>query len=503
MRPYSSCFSLYPFGRGNIWGYGAKVLVFLLTLGFAASAFAINLVEGLTLAGEVKAGLSVNSGDDGKDATDDTTAKAWNNDAGQINRARLTFAYTGGWGGAKIRLQSLGFAGAVTAPYAYGWANLLDGKIVVSGGDIGDDLWGLGKLANVFDPNLDAVDGARVEFKLFDGLSFGYALPLTEGAIGDVFGSSIVGALFKSSFISGAFGLALHPGTDKVEAGKDTWSFVSVPVDGSGNEKELTETEKEQLVHGTQEDGDKYDPTGITYGNVWRKTAGSPAVAAYDPWLDVILGVEVNPIDVLKIVVDARIDTRKYADGKTSFDPKSAASADNRVNDKNGYIRIGPLVQFASGPLTAHVRGDITLQNDGFGKDSTDKANKGQPVNYASTKALKLIKDAHANWVNVENLGDMSIAFRVGGDYKFNSTVNAYLQVGSDNVAWFAGNGLYVKPGVKIALGTASIEIFDKLGQIGADKTKVATDDLASPSVAVKAHSPFTNQFQIDFNWIF
>ncbi|MDR1094999.1 MAG: hypothetical protein LBL31_01275, partial [Spirochaetaceae bacterium] len=111
-----------------------KVLVFLLTLGFAASAFALDLGNGLTVTGEVKAGVNVYSADDGNSDTDDTNVKAWNQDAGQINRARLTFAYAGDWGGAKVRLQSLGFAGAVTAPYAYGWANLLGGKIVVSGG---------------------------------------------------------------------------------------------------------------------------------------------------------------------------------------------------------------------------------------------------------------------------------------------------------------------------------------------------------------------------------
>ncbi|MDR1095386.1 MAG: hypothetical protein LBL31_03255, partial [Spirochaetaceae bacterium] len=360
------------------------------------------------------------------------------------------------------------------APYAYGWANLLGGKIVVSGGDIGDDLWGLGKLAaNVFDPSLDAVDGARVEFKLVDGLSFGYALPLTGTAqpIGDVFGSSVFGGLYKSGLVSGAFGVALHPGTDKVKAGESTWT-VKGPT------------------HTNEANGDN-----VTGQWTWAETKGTE-VPAYDPWLDVILGVEVNPIDVLKILVDARIDTRKLQDDKGEA-----------INDKNGYVRIGPLVQYSSGKLVAHARGDITIQNDGFGKDETGKAYKGQKVSYGDEKVLKETKDAHASWINVKNLGDTSIAFRVGAAYQATDTLNTYLQVGSDNVSWFAGNGLYVKPGLKITLGTASIEIFDKLGQIGADKTVILYNDLSKTGddleVVSKAHSPFTNQFQIDFNWSF
>ncbi|MDR1096129.1 MAG: hypothetical protein LBL31_07045, partial [Spirochaetaceae bacterium] len=144
-----------------------KVLVFLLTLGFAASAFALDLGNGLTVTGEVKAGLSVNSGDDGKDATDDNTAKAWNQDAERAYRIRTTFGYAGDWGGAKIRLQADGNAEIITVPaaanpevyrpdiftqFAYGWADFLEKKVVVYGGLAMEDLWGLGKLsANVFD----------------------------------------------------------------------------------------------------------------------------------------------------------------------------------------------------------------------------------------------------------------------------------------------------------------------------------------------------------------
>jgi hypothetical protein len=422
MRPYSSCFSLYPFGRGNIWGYGAKVLVFLLTLGFAASAFAVDLGNGLTLEGEVKAGLSVDYVDKGDDSM---TAKALNDDAGESFRIRTTFNYAADWGGAKIRLQSVG--GDFSAPRVYGWGNFLGKKIVIHGGKGIDDFWGLGKLSeNVFDPNVDGVDGVRVAFNLLDGLSFGYALPVKVDAqpIGDVFGSSVFGGLYKSSLFTVALGVALNPATDakavKTSTTEVTW-------------------------------------TGSTPTAAWKTT---PAVLAHDAWVKIILGVEVNPVDILKIIVDADIDTRKNDD-----------------HGKTGYIRIGPHVQYSSGPITAHARGDILIQND-------DKGVVDYDTNMVLTE-----KTTYVNYVLVEKEGDTSIAFRIGGAYQLTDTANAYLQLGSDNVSYFDGNGLYVKLGTVINLGPSAIEIFDKINKIGADD--------------FGGSSPLTNQFQIDFAWKF
>jgi hypothetical protein len=417
-----------------------KVLVFLLTLGFAVSAFAVDLGNGFTLVGEVKTGLAVETADDGNGDTDDTTAKGWNQDAERALRVRLTAGYAADWGGAKIRFQSdekepgPGEQGTLFfTKFAYGWANILGGKIVVSGGQAIEDIWGLGKLsANVFDPSLDGVNGVRIAFNLVDGLSFGVALPFSAGAqpIGDVFGSTVFGALYKSDFISGAVSLALHPGTDAV--------------------------------------------------------TGTSAVPEYDPWVDVILGVEVNPVSVLKILVDARIDTRKAYDSDVNRTP---------INDKNGYTRIGPLVQYSSGPLTAHVRGDITIQNDGYGKDSSGKDYKGQKLAELGVTE-DLLKELHASpWAPIESLGDTILAFRVGGAYQVLEPLNAYLQIGSDNVGYVKGAGLYVKPGVKITVGGGSIEIFDKINRLGAEEIKGADP--------IKDHSPITNQFQIDFNWSF
>jgi hypothetical protein len=393
-----------------------------------ASAYAIDFGNGLTLEGEVKAGLSVDYAD--KD-DDSLTAKSLNDDAGESFRIRTTFNYAADWGGAKIRLQSTG--GDFGAPRVYGWGNFLGNKIVVHGGKGIDDLWGLGKLSeNVFDPSVDGVDGVRVAFNLLDGLSFGYALPVKSAAqpIGDFFGSSVFGGLYKSSLVTAAFGVALNPATDK----KDS-TFASV-ADKNDN-------------------GYHQDSQAVVYK--WKETAGDPA---YDSWVRIILGVEVNPVDILKIIVDADIDTRKNDD-----------------HGKTGYIRIGPHVQYSSGPITAHVRGDILIQNDDKGA-----------VDYDAN--MELTEDTtYVNYVLVEKLGDTSIAFRVGGAYQLTDTANAYLQLGSDNVSYFDGNGLYVKLGTVINLGPSAIEIFDKVNKIGADD--------------FGGNSPLTNQFQIDFAWKF
>ncbi|MDR1230639.1 MAG: hypothetical protein LBK61_04470 [Spirochaetaceae bacterium] len=373
------------------------------------------------------------------DDTDDTLISGWNNDAGRALRVRTTFDYAGDWGGAKIRLQSNGFGapnipsgtstnngkledltplnGVVFVEYAYGWANLLDSKIVLSAGKIGDDLWGLGKLSgNVFDPSHDAVTGVRAAFNLVDGLSFGLALPTAAqvtsrnsdgheynyGTVASYFGGLIFGGLFKSDSFNAAATVKLIP---------------------------------------------KYDPK-----------ASNATGTDSDAYVDVIGGVEIA-LAPLNIVVDARFDSRNEDTGTT------------------GFIRIGPLVRFTADALTVHARGDIGIQNG-----------KGTPTGDSGRG-------------NVENPEDASIAFRVGADYAVNSTVGAYIQVGSDNVAWLKGdatspgNGIYVKPGVKFTLGTSNIEIFDKINRLGAD-------DVPAPSPA-KAYSPVNNQFQIDFNWSF
>jgi hypothetical protein len=416
----------------------------------AAGAFALDVGNGLTIAGEVKAGAGVFSVDDGnEDTAYDTTVRGYNNDAGMTFRTRLTATYTADWGGAKLRYQSGTFAGSAGfAPtIAYGWANFLDQKIVLSGGVIGDDLWGLGKLAtNVFDPALDNVTGVRAEFKLVDGLSLGLALPvhtaLTSHLTIDHAFAPVIGGLYKSPLVSVALGVAFKAGTDPVP---------------------------EAYGYKPQEDP--------SLPPQWTSTAA--AKPAYDSWVDAIIGIQVNPISALTIVVDGRIDTRKFDD-----------------HGKSGYVRIGPKVVYATGPLTAHLQGDILIPNE------------SEEVSYGfdPTSAPDYSRPDYTNRPPVEKAGDKSVAFRVGAEYKVTDTIVPYFQVGSDNVLWLAGQeasspdpyiagaGLYAKPGVKITLGTSNIEIFDKINRIGAVSWKNAENDDVSP---------VTNQLQVDFNWVF
>jgi hypothetical protein len=445
-----------------------KVLVFLLTLGFVASAYAIDLGNGLTLTGEVKTGVRVLTQADNNDDTEDTRVQGYNNDAGQILRNRLTFAYDSDLGGGKIRLEGLGYdtSGYFYEKYAYAWANFLEKKIVVYGGHIGDDLWGLGKLSiNVFDPSLDAVKGVRVAFNVVDGLSFGFALPFDSvtygtwsnnawsprtsdgGTLGSFFGRAVIGGVYKSDLVSGAATLRLYPEIDS------------------------------KVFGGTPNAADKY--------------------ALYKGYVDAIAGVEIHPIDPLKIVVDSRFDTRKFD-----------KNADGNIQAiKIGSTRVGVRANYELGALTFHLFGDIRAQNGGSAKKG-DSAKSQSPQSFYIDDVM-VTKDDYVDYVKVETLGDMSLAFRLGGDYKVSDTVGAYLQIGSDNVLWLAGdidikngvdrpgNGIYVKLGGKITLGSSSIEIFDKVNGLGAaDREYYKNQD-------IETYSSINNQFQIDFNWSF
>jgi hypothetical protein len=259
---------------------------------------------------------------------------------------------------------------------------------------------------SVFDPGLDAVPGVRAEFKVVQGLSFGFTLPVpaltplgdmitavveqkppvesSAKPIGDVFGNLIFGARYEAPVVTVVAALGLHPA---VENGPDSY-------------------------------------------------------------VDVIAGVEV-PLDPVNVILDARIDSRNNDVGET------------------GYIRIAPLVRFTSGPLAAHVRGDISIPSGKGDVAANGGGGTRDPTEEAAT----------------------SIGFRVGAEYAVLEGVSPYLQVGSDNVGYLDGNGLYIQPGVNFTVGSCSIGVFDKIDKIGADDTTT--------------RKGITNQFQIDFKWSF
>jgi hypothetical protein len=471
----------------------------------AAGAFAVDLgiavppetpptvpVPGLTVTGEIKSGLQVKTAASGNDKGD-TVVNQRNNDADAGFRGRLTLNYAAAWGGAKIRFQSdYGNNVAADSPLwlkaAYGWVNLLDRKIVVYGGAIDDDLWGLGKLPiNVFDPQLDAVyTSARIAFNLVPGLSFGAVLPLATVGYND----SLAEADDNSAANKTANATSFNPYGEKTSA-PTVGNFFASPIFGALYKSDIFSATAAIRLYSAIDSKE--------YGG--NKNITSEKYATQPGWVDAIAGIAVHPIDPLHIVVDARFDTRKLkGEDYIKWVIKSGARLGaEESNNKVGYVRIGPKVQYAAGPITAHLQGDIIIQNE-----SPDSDGK---IDDKVVTAFDYALGGGSVPVPVESLGDNIIAFRVGGDYKITSAINAYLQIGSDNVSWFAGDkdspgaGLYIKPGIKFTFGTTTIEIFDKVNRLGAAdlKAKAAT----ATALAVGERSPVANEIQIDFNWSF
>jgi hypothetical protein len=452
-----------------------KLLVFALVLVFTGAAvFAAEVADGFTIGGEVKTGVSIQTKEDGLEDKEDTTAVLWNDS--DALRANLTFKYDVDAGGAMVRLATANDPGKILDK-AYGWANFLDKKIVLYGGIIDGDLWGLGKLTNAFDPSVDAVTGVRVAFnELVPGLSFGLALPLANQAspaageadvndstaLGNAFSNVSFGALYKQSLFGVVADLKLNQG----------------------------EKEKE-------------DPTSTTV---------PPATYDVGPWLRVLFGAEVKPIDMLAIGLDVDFDSRTLYE-----DPDAKTLKD--LYAKNGYFKVGARVSFTapSFPLTAYVKGNALIQNASY-----PKFLKGRPVSpdeayltglsffneddmmygMAFEEAAAEAKDKHAEWVPVENWGDVAIKFTLGADYVLADGIKAALEVGTNNVAYLAGNGLYVKPGVTFTLGPCEINIFDKIAGLGMDEIK-GEEGATGKDDSPKTYSQTTNQFQINFKWSF
>jgi hypothetical protein len=481
-----------------------KVLVFLLTLGLAAGAFAVDLGNGLTVTGEIKTGLKVLTKDDGIESTEDTRAFGYNQDAGDVMRNRLTFGYTGDWGGAKLRLSALGSANLAPAlDFAYGWANFVGSKLVVYGGKIDGNLWGTGNLSvKVIDKGVDALNGVRFEIKPVAGLSVGFGLPFdpinyyrydaggkqtttwvdeneneavdsgestTETSdptwvtriansgrtIGNVFGGAVIGGLYKSDLFNVAATVRLYPTIDSKVYGGDP-----------------------KVV------GDKE-----FYGE-------------FEGYADILGGLEVHPIDPLKVSLEVWHDTRKFNENKK----------DNIQGNKIGFTNIALKGQYGIGAITAHLQGSLFLQNNSAeqGDGKADKPNKN--AYYIDKKVVTQADNYVQKDLLVGAPGDAALKFRIGGEYKISDALSAYLQFGSENLLWIAGDidakksidkpgaGLYVKPGVKIAIGGGNIEIFDKIDRIGAKDSETLNK---KDSTKVDKTSLVTNQLQIEFVWSF
>jgi hypothetical protein len=143
----------------------------------ASGAFA----QGLTLSGEVNSGIGILSTD--AQVADGTGSKAaeikavpFGVDAGQAGyRFRLNGSYASEDGnfGAKFRLQAQSKldAGALSIPFAYGWASFLNKVLTVNGGLVDDGTWASGGAIL----NDDAGEGLGTLIKVspFTGLNLG------------------------------------------------------------------------------------------------------------------------------------------------------------------------------------------------------------------------------------------------------------------------------------------------------------------------------------------
>jgi hypothetical protein len=137
----------------------------------------------------------------------------------------------------------------------------------------------------------------------------------------------------------------------------------------------------------------------------------------------------------------------------------------------NGYFRLAPKVTYAADKLSAYVQGDININ---IGEEGATPG-----TNYSNFGVT--------DWEKVLD-NPASIGFEIGAGYQLTDLIGLYAAIGSANLSYLDGNGLYIKPGATFGFGpNTSIEIFDKISNIGADSD----------------YLKFANQFQIDFVWSF
>lgn len=400
-----------------------RILVFLLLIGFAAGAFALDLGKGFFVYGKIITGLRIDTEDKGDD-TDKTQVYLFEDDYWVRFRSQLDFGYEDDWGGFNsfIRADYNGSdrVGGYYLPVGWGWLNFLDKRIVVDIGDIYGHRWGLGNYINADDPGFDEGKGFRADFRFIDGLSFGFRIPVwvDNTNFEKVFGSTVFGAVYKSDIFDIGGSLELTPKTD------------------------------------------------------WKDDSSSPSSGTDDPYVKALFGADVKlesfgvPIG---IGLNARYDSRTYNDAQTNY-------------RKSGYLWVGGKVEtrFADNPFKAYLKGRAIFQNklpDGLDGTAVDRADTEGTLGNLEEGTL------------VKNAGDTSYKFEIQGEYKVSEQFNTFAQIGSDNIGYFDGNGVYVKAGFEIKRGDHKIMIFDKLNKIGAKDIDV--------SAGKSAHSPFKNEFQI------
>lgn len=123
---------------------------------------------------------------------------------------------------------------------------------------------------------------------------------------------------------------------------------------------------------------------------------------------------------------------------------------------------------------------------------NNEKAGKIFEATLDQKKAGQLLGDT--GWiVDIDDPDDKAsaLAFELGAEYVVTPIITGKLYLGSNNLTYFEGNGLWVKPQATLTLSpNTEINVFDKIGNIGADKEK---------GIGAKIY----NQFQVNFTWKF
>jgi hypothetical protein len=410
-------------------------LFFVTGIGFAAT----DIGNGFSIENRVFTGIQVVSEADGDDDVDDTTVHARNDGEGAAARAQFNINYDNGNFGAKFRVRAdLGNGPEIKLQYGYAWQHLFNKHLTLWEGYFAaaTEIYGNGK-AGI--PVLDTESGEcdrtfpqiKLEVKPIDGLSFGVMIPI-RGANQEV-------SEFFRSLTFGAY----------------YTSDIFRVVGEIGLKPEVTS---------------KHAKTEYYNGSNW---------------------VQINPESYTK--AESRIEAnfgigatftpvQVSVTGKYASNPK--ASSDYADNGGNGFFAIAPKVVYTAGALEIYGQSVLGFSNEKK-KDIKD-IDKGS-----------LWGDAFKGKNDPDLQADdkvTAVNFELGGSYAINDTFRPYLAFGSDRVNYFAGNGVFLKPGVKIKLGpNMNLDIWDKINRLGAEDWKDAGTG--------KSYSSFQNTLQIDVSF--
>jgi hypothetical protein len=411
-----------------------KLLVFALVLVFTGAAvFAVDFGNGFTLGGEVKAGVGVTTQNDGNDGTKDTTAVVGPDGLS----AGLTLGYEDEKGGAKAKFTLNGKAGTSEVTVS---EEVMpeDFSATVPAPSVNYD-YAFGWI-NLLEKKI-VIHGGKIDPSLWG----------TGGVVDKKF-DNVTGVRAAFYVVEGLnFGFALPLATAAEPIG-----------DAFG-----------KLVLGA-----KYTAADMLGMSVAASLRLNPVKEVYtgDKWetmrpsfVEGLFMFEIKPIDVLTVNLTAYLNTAKDKDD----DGKSG-----------GVAWVGPKVTYAANGLTAFGQANIKLL---LGDYAAEGVAAGDVPKY-----LKPGKDGAE--------GDKaSVGFKVGASYKVD-LAKPYLEIDSANLLFLTATkddrgddaGLNVKLGTELALGTCTLDIFDKISGIAKYKPE---------GEGVK--DPISNSFEIRVKWAF